>query len=153
MKGVNGWKLSDEKNKVVVKHFSGARAKGMESYIIPTLEQNPKTIIIHNGTNDLKSDSSPEDVARDIINLTTFCKTQTNKVILSSIVPQYYKLNKKATQVNKCLKKECEARNICFIDHRNISLKHNCNRSELHLNYSGTKKLIENILFCLCKSD
>ena len=110
VKGVNGWKLSDEKNKVVVKHFSGARAKGMESYIIPTLEQNPKTIIIHYGTNDLKSDSSPEDVARDIINLTTFCKTQTNNVILSSIVPRYYKLNKKATQVNKCLKKECEAR-------------------------------------------
>ena len=58
-----------------------------------------------------------------------------------------------ATRVNKCLKKECEARNICFIDHRNIFPKHNCNRSGLQLNYSGTKKLIENILFCLCKSD
>ena len=27
VKDVNGWKLSDEKNKVVVKHFSGAKKK------------------------------------------------------------------------------------------------------------------------------
>ena len=36
---------------------------------------------------------------------------------------------------------------------QNISPKHNSNRSGFHLNYSGTKKLIENILFCLYKSD
>ena len=53
----------------------------MESYIIPTLEQNPETIIIDTGTNELKSDSTPEEIAREIINLTTSCKTQTNKEI------------------------------------------------------------------------
>ena len=90
---VKGWKLSDEKNRVVVKHFSGAKTKDMESYIIPTLKQNLETIIIQSGTNDLKSDSSPEEIARDIINLTTSCKTQNNKVILSSIVPRYDNLN------------------------------------------------------------
>ena len=30
----------------------------MESYIILTLEQNPESIIIHIGTNDLKKDSA-----------------------------------------------------------------------------------------------
>ena len=140
--------MSAEKNKLVVKHFTGAKTKEVKSYIITTLEQNPETIIIHSGTNDLKSDSSPEEIARDIINLTKSCKTQANKIILCSIVPRYDNLNEKTTRVNKCLKKECEARSICFIDHRNISPKHNCNRSGLHLNYSGTKKLIENISFC-----
>ena len=77
----------------------------MESYIIPTLEQNPETIIIHSGTDDLKSDSSPEEIARDV-KLTTSCKTQTNNVILSSIVPRYDNLNEKATRVNKCQKPE-----------------------------------------------
>ena len=104
----------------------------MKSYIIPALEQNPETIIIHSGTNDLKSDSSPEEIVRDIINLTASCKTQANKVILSCIVARYNSLNEKATRVNKCPKKECEAMNICFIDHRNISPKHDCNRKELH---------------------
>ena len=101
----------------------------------------------------MKSNSSPEEIVVDIINLTTSCKTQTNKVVLSSIVPRYGNLSEKATQVNKYLKKECETKNICFIDHRNISPKRNCNGKGLHLNYSGTEKLIENILFCLCKSD
>ena len=87
----------------------------MESYIIPTLEQNPETIIIHSGTNDLKSDSSPEEIARDIITLTTSCKTQTNKAILSGIVPRYDNLNEKATRVHKCLNKECEARNTFLL--------------------------------------
>ena len=58
----------------------------MESYINPTLKQNPETIIIDTGTNDLESDSSPEVIAREIINLTMSCKTQMNEVILSSIV-------------------------------------------------------------------
>ena len=68
---MKGWKLYDEKNKVVVKHFSGAKTREIESYIIPTLEQNPETIIIHSRTNDLKSDNSPEEIERSIINLTT----------------------------------------------------------------------------------
>ena len=144
MKELKGWKLSDEKNKVVVKYFSGAKTKDMESYIIPTVEQNPETIIVHSGTSDLKRDSSPEEITRDIINLATSCKCQTNKVTLSNIVPRYNNFNEKTTRVN---------RNICFIDHKNISPKHNCNRSGLNLNCSGTKKLIENTLFCLCKSD
>ena len=151
-KDVKGWKLSDEK-KEVLKHFSEAKTKDMESYIIPTLEQNQETVIIYSGTNDLKSDSTPEEIVRDIINLTISCKTQIFSTIRQYIVPRYDNLNEKATRVNKCLKKECEARNICFIDHRNISPKYNCNRSGQHLNLRGTKKLIENILFCLYKSD
>ena len=101
----------------------------------------------------MKSDSSPEEIARDVINLKASCKTQTKKVILSSTVPRYDNLNEKATRVNKCFKKEYETRNICFMDYINISPKHNCNRSGLLLNYSGTKKSKENILFFLCKSD
>ena len=95
VKDVKGWKLSDEKNKVVVKHFSEAKTKDKGSYIIPILEQNPETIIIHCGTYDLKSDRSPEEIARDITKFTISCKT-----------PQCDNLNEKATRVNKCCKKE-----------------------------------------------
>ena len=87
VKEVKGWKLSDKKNKVLVKHFSGAKTKYIQSYIIPTLKQNLETVISHFGTKDLKSDSSSEEIPREIINLTTSCKNQTNKLILSSIIP------------------------------------------------------------------
>ena len=63
VKDMKGWKLSDDKNK----HFSGAKTKDMESYIIPTLEQNPETIIIHSGTNDLKNESSPKEITHNIL--------------------------------------------------------------------------------------
>ena len=108
VKDVKGWKLSDEKNKVVVKHFSGAKAKDMESYIIPTLEQNPETIITHSGDNDLKSDSSPDEIARDIIKLTTFYKTQTNKVIL--LTTEIFLQSITVTEVG-CIKSIEERRN------------------------------------------
>ena len=103
---MKGRKLSDDKNKVVVKHFSGAKTKDMESYIIPTLEQNPETIIIPSETNDLKSDSSPEEIARDIIKLTTSCKTQTNKVILSSIFPRYDNLDDNTSKATRNTSKQ-----------------------------------------------
>ena len=66
--------------------------------------------------------------------------------ILSGIILRYDKLNRKATRVSKHFKEEYEARNICFIDHRIISSKHNCNNN-------GTKKLTEDILFCFFKSN
>ena len=40
-----------------------------------------------------------------------------------------------------------------FYDQRTISPKHICDRFTLHLNYTGTKKLKENILFWSCKTD
>ena len=52
LKDVKGWKLSEEKNKVVIKHFSGPKTKDMEPYNIPAVEQNPERTIIHSGTND-----------------------------------------------------------------------------------------------------
>lgn len=58
MKDMKGRKLSDEKNEVIIKHFSGAKTEEIKSYSIPTLEENPGTVIIHTGNNDLKSDSS-----------------------------------------------------------------------------------------------
>ena len=47
-------------------------------------KQNPETITIHSGTNDLKTNSSPNEIARDIINLTTFCRTKKNKTTISA---------------------------------------------------------------------
>ena len=36
VKDMKGWKLSDEKNKVVVKHFSGAKTKDILSLFPPS---------------------------------------------------------------------------------------------------------------------
>ena len=64
IKGLKGWthkvltvltKYSRSTHKVVVKHFRGAKTKDMKSYVTPTVEQKPDNIILHTGTNDLKT--------------------------------------------------------------------------------------------------
>ena len=118
---MKGWKMSSRTGKVVVKHFSGAKAEDIKSYVIPTVEQKLDNIILHTGTNDLKTIDTPEEINMIILNLTTTCKTDTNSVFISGIVPRTDKLNEKASQVNIVLRHECNLRNVCFIDNKHIS--------------------------------
>ena len=69
VKDIKGWKMSRSTRKVVVKHFSGAKTKDMKSYVIPTVEQKPDNIILHTGTNDLKTIDTPEETTIGIFHL------------------------------------------------------------------------------------
>ena len=152
-KEIKGWKILDRTRKAVVKHFSSAKTKDINSYVIPTVEQKPDNIILHTRTNDLKTIGTPQEITMGILNLTMTCKTDTNSVFISGIVPRSDKLNEKASKVNSILRHECNVRNICFIDNKHISPRFHCNRSGLHLNYYGTKKLQANFLYELAKLD
>ena len=56
-------------------------------------------------------------------------------------------------EVNRHLKSEFHKRNICFSSNSNINSKYDCNKSGLHLNWKGTNKFVENVLFALNKFD
>ena len=144
VKDMKGWKMSSRTGKVVVKHFSGAKAEDIKSYVIPTVEQKLDNIILHTGTSDLKTIYTPEEITVGILNLAMTCKTDTNSVFISGIVPRTDKLNEKASKVDGILRHECNEISICFIDNKHITPRFHCNRSGLHLNYYGTKKLREN---------
>ena len=88
-----------------------------------------------------------------ILNLAMTWKTDENSVFISGIAPRSDRLNEKASKVNSILRHECNVRNICFIDNKHISPRFHCNRSGLHLNYYGTRKLQENFLYELAKLD
>ena len=143
--------MSSHTRKVVLKHFSGAKAKDMKSYVIPKVEQKPDNIILHTGTNGLKTIDTPEEITMGILNLAVTCKTDRNSVFISGIVPRSDKLNKKASKVNSILRHECNVRNICFIDDKHISPRFHCNSSGLHLNYYGRKKLQEKFFIRISK--
>ena len=150
---IKGWKISCSTRKVVMKHFSDAKTKDMKSYVIPTVEQKPDNIILHTGTNDLKTIDTPEEITMGILNLAMTCKTDTNSVFISGIVPRSDKFNEKASKINSILRDKCNVKNICFIDNKHISPSFRCNRSSLHLNYYGTRKLQEHFLYELAKLD
>ena len=138
---------SFQSKKVIVKSFAGATTSCMKHYSKPTLEKSPDQIILHTGTNDLSNpEKNPLEIANEIIDLAKSCIQENNTVFVSSITPRYDKLNQKAQDVNGYLEKECNARNIGFINHNNINITRHLNESKLHLNEMGTGILAKNFI-------
>ena len=81
VKNIYGPSYSDNKSNVFVKSISGAKTKCMKSYIIPTVELEPDAIVIHCGTNDLRRQEQPEEIAYEIANLTSSIKSKKKKLL------------------------------------------------------------------------
>ena len=81
-------------------------------------------ILIHCGTNDLKSEKDNVIIADNTLGLAHQCKTDNNSVVISTIVSRYDNLNEYAIKVNKILREACSNRNIGFIDNENV-MKYN----------------------------
>ena len=142
---MKGYELTKEDNVVVVKSFRGATTKAMHHYMIPTIEKRPDVLIIHSGTNDLKEEKDPTEIAQQIINLATKVQTYDAgiKVNVSLLTPRNDGFRKKVNEVNKELKELCKKNQFAFIDHSNITTDH-LNRSKLHLKENGSKLISKN---------
>ena len=120
------WELSDNNEKVVVKYFSGSTTEDMMTWIKPRLKRNPDRFIIHVRTNDLRSDQENIEVANN-------SKTDTNKVLISSIVRARDNLNGKGRQVNSFLKEFCTENDFVYLNNGNIKPRQQCNHGGIHL--------------------
>ena len=79
--------------------------------------------ILNHRTNDLKSNSTTEEITDKILNLAASVKTNENEVFISGLVVINNKLNKKGTEVNKILMDKLGTRQLLFIDNKNFDLK------------------------------
>ena len=149
IKGIQGYKMKQAlKNEVnvYVKSFPGANVEDMNSYVKPTQKRSPNAIVIHCGTNELREEKPAEIIADDIVTLARSLKTDTNDVIVSGIVPRADHLDGKRKLVNAQLSRKLSERNLGYLDNSNIDVNLHLNKSGLHLNYLGTKRLADNIL-------
>lgn len=140
---LEGWRMSNNSNRISVKSFSGAKVEDMFHYIKPTLSHSPDKIILHIGTNNLKSDN-PDSLCTKIENL---CKTvlkecPNTKLGLSEITPRHdYKgASNVREKVNKNLQSFCCANNVEFISHPTLT-DDSLNTRGIHLNRKGTALL------------
>lgn len=135
-------------DKIYIKSFPGATTEDMKDYIKPTLKYKPNMVILHMGTNSLRSNKTAEEIATDITNLAIEAKTDDNEVIISSIVPRTddMKLNEKRQKVNDFLKIKSPVVNISYLENDNIKLNYHLNGSGVHLNFKGTIALANNFL-------
>ena len=101
----------------------------MESYLQPAISNDPQCIVLHCGTNDLRRNTRAVAIGQTIF---VSCKSNSNNILISGIVPRRDKLNVKAAQVKSFLKSECGQRNICFLDNSNINPRYQCNQSGIH---------------------
>ena len=132
---------------VTARTFPGCRTDEMSHYIKPTLALKPKQVIIHIGTNDLKTKSTAE-ITRNLQNLGNQVKQDNPRaeVLLSQIITRSddTSLQNKLPEVNKCMRDICEQENWGLIDDSNITNMH-LNPYGLHLNKRGSAILAKNI--------
>ena len=138
------------KNKQVhIRTFSGACIEDMDHYVKPSLNKNPKKVIIHAGTNNIPKDE-PELIVSKASKLGEYIERTSNaKVIISSIIVRNDdRLNPKIEATNNMLQNVCATRKWQFIQNSNIS-KTDLNASGLHLSASGTSLLAKNFIACM----
>ena len=121
VKKLNGYVLARKikhKHLVKVRSFSGAKVSCMTDRVKPTLRDiNPYHIVLHAGTNDLRTENTASQIAKATIDLATSLKNDDNTVTVSGIIPRLDDLNDKANKVNRRLVLMCKKRNISFLSH------------------------------------
>ena len=76
----------------------------MQDHVKPTIRDiNSQQVILHVGTNDLKTERTAVQIAKSITDLCIYLKKNENIIAVSGIVPRLDELNNKATEVNKTL--------------------------------------------------
>ena len=114
-----------------------------------TSTQEPSEIIIHVGTNSLRSSSTPCECAIELIDMAESVSSGTSATItISSLINRSGDevLACKVSDVKKVLKEHCLQKNWEFVDHSNISATSHFNQSGLHLNKSVTSHLARNFI-------
>ena len=112
---------------VKVRPFNSAKVRCMHDHAKPTVRDfDPDHIILHCGTNDLNSDRTSSQIAKEIIDLALSLKSNKNRISISLLTRRSDKLN---SLINMC-----SHRNIAFIDHSSSIQQNHINESKVHLN-------------------
>ena len=98
----------------------------------------------------MRSNQDPEAIARNIVEVANNSKTDTNKVLISSIVPRRVNSNSKGRLVNIFFFfKKCMKNDFVFVNHDNVKLRRHCNYGRIHMNTLGSKVLADNFVLAL----
>ena len=137
-------KLKSKADRVYRHNFNGATTRAMKHHSIPVMEFDPDLVILHCGTNSLRGPDNEEKIAMDIVNLANSIKTDTNNILVSSIVARRDQLQEKAEKVNEFLCIKCRQCNLPFMKHNNLRSEIHLKPKGQHLNKEGSALLSDN---------
>ena len=119
----------------------------MADYIKPILRKKPNKLILHVGTNNLKSRQNSTQCADEIMKLGESIKSSIpeTELVISGLITRAddVLLTHKVDQVNAALKQSCLQKKWVFIEHTNIT-SNQLNNSKMHLNKFGTSTMARN---------
>ena len=101
-----------------VKAFPGSTASELCHHVEPSLKsQPPDTVIIHAGTNDIRTGKTADQIAKNIVEIGQKCKQNgTNDIFISSLIQRRsFHDTKKVREVNDFLKELCTDNNFIYI--------------------------------------
>ena len=108
----------------------------------------PRRVILHVGTNDLKSNlrPNPNQIADSIVDLARMIESESEaEVIISEVITRSDKTPEDHIRtVNKLLSRYCNQNGWQLLRHNNISKDH-LNDGGLHLNDQGVSVLVTNL--------
>ena len=114
VKKLNGSLLTRKMNHkclVKVRPINSAKVRCMHDHVKPTVcDFDPDHFILHCGTNNLNSDRTSIQIAREIIDLACSLKSDKGKISILLLTPRSDKLNNKASKVNYRLINMCPHR-------------------------------------------
>ena len=87
----------------------------MNSYLIPTTQLEPKAIVIHCWTSDLRKEAEPEKLAKKNVDLRLPVIIAKNEDTISRIVPRNKWYSKQAKTTNERLEEIYLSKDIPFI--------------------------------------
>ena len=110
---LEGWKMSNKDNQVIVNSFPGATVDDMADHIKPIIRKRPSKIILHTGTNNLEKDEASE-ISDKIVTVCQLieeelpeCEIAISELTVRNDSPA---LESRRKEVNKSLKAFCRTR-------------------------------------------
>ena len=149
VKNIKSWKLKrscDKGEQIFVNSFPGANVHEMRTYCKPSIEKKPDCLIIHCGTNELRTNKSDVEISTEIISLAKSIETQGIQPIVSGLIARGDNYEEKRAKTNLILQDMCKEENLLFVEHENIKANEHLNRSRLHLNKYGDSVLAVSLL-------
>ena len=145
LNNINCRGLSKSK-KVEVLNFSGATSADIADKMDDILEEKPKSVIVHVGTNDLTNDINLLNNVKKIVKKTKK-KSPSTKLCFSDIIVRKDKKNleKPRADTNSRLKNFCKQKNLGFIENSNLKDNHLAAK-KLHLNRKGDSIFAKNLI-------
>ena len=138
--------LNTKKANVSIRAFPGSTIEDFKDYAAPLARKKPDALIVHIGTNNVRSDT-PKQVTEKLIQLHRYVKSiaPETKLVLSNIIKRhdYQNLGKKIIEINSLLAIECKRNKIDLIDNINVT---GIGRKDLHPNNLGKEQIAGNFL-------